>query len=446
MKNKIIILWSCVLLATPAIAADAPNLNAAVALALEHTPSLQAAQAARDASVEDVSLGRAWLLPSVVVTGSLTRINQDFNYNKPSAFLSPTVRNREQDYGIRISQPLFDVAKWAMYKQGSISAATGEVKLAIQRQRTILEASAAWLDVMRAQAAYAAAIASEKAMDRLATQAKAAFDVGTAAVNDSLSASSRRDLAKAGRIRAGQVLAQAKARLNSLVGKPLDVSVALHQDIKPLHAMPDALKIWEQRAEVNALGVRLSSQGIAIADAAHLQAVGTAMPNVQLVAGWNHNKSSDSTFGGSTVKAAYIGVELSMPLYAGGATWAKARKSSKQKLQAEFNLAEAKRTARLEARQAWLSVRTTAAEVAALDAALNSAKVEKDAMQVSFEVGLRTMTEALDAQERFASAQQRYADVVARHAMAYLQLMAATGDLNNTSVAMVNTTLFSLER
>ncbi|MDQ7058160.1 MAG: TolC family protein, partial [Ghiorsea sp.] len=324
MKNKIIILWSCVFLATPAIAADAPNLNSAVVLALEHTPSLQAAQAARDASVEDVSLGRAWLLPSVVVTGSLTRINQDFNYDKPSAFLSPTVRNREQDYGIRISQPLFDVAKWAMYKQGSISAATGEVKLAIQRQRTILEASAAWLDVMRAQAAYAAAKASEKAMDRLATQAKAAFDVGTAAVNDSLSASSRRDLAKAGRIRAGQVLAQAKARLNSLVGQPLDVSVALHQGIKPLHAMPDALQTWEQRAEVNALGVRLSSQGIAIADAAHLQAVGTAMPNLQLVAGWNHNKSSDGIFGGSTVKAAYIGVELSMPLYAGGATWAKA--------------------------------------------------------------------------------------------------------------------------
>jgi len=443
--KKIMILSLCLLLPSPAFSADVSSLQSAVDLALMHAPSLQAAQAARNASAEDISLGRASLLPYVVGKASFTRKNQDFSYDIPAAFLSPTVRNNEQVYAIRAYQPLFDMTRWATYQQGKISAATGEVKLAMQRQQTILQASAAWLDVIRAQAAFSAAKASEQTMNKLAMQAKAAFEVGTAAVNDSLSASSRRDLAKVGRIRAGQILAQAEARLNSLIGKEMMVSVALHQGVEPLHLKDDNLEIWEQRAEATALGVQLSDQAVAMADAEHLKSVGGAMPTLQLVAGWDHIKSSDGTFGGSTVKGASIGIELSMPLYAGGATWAKQRKSTKEKVQAEFELEEAKRTARLAARQSLLELRTTAAEVKALDAALSSAKTEKKAAQASFEVGLRTITEALDAEERLAAAKQRYADAVARHAMAYLQLMAATGELNESSVSRIDDLLTSRE-
>ncbi|WP_038247079.1 TolC family protein [Ghiorsea bivora] len=436
--KKIIILSLCLLLPSPAFSAGVSSLQSAVDLALKHAPSLQAAQAARNALTEDITLGRASMLPYVVANASLTRRNQDFSYDVSFDFLKTGVRNNEQIYGIKAYQPLFDVEKWAAYQQGKISAATGEVKLAMQRQQTILEASAAWLSVIRAKAAFSAAKVREQAMNKLAMQAKSAFEVGTATVNDSLSASSRRDLATAGRIRAGQVLAQAEARLNSLVGMEMVVSGTLHQGMEPLHVKEDNLEIWEQRAEATALGVQLSDQAVAMADAEHLKSVGGAMPTLQLVAGWDHIKSSDGTFGGSTVKGASFGIELSMPLYAGGGIWAQQRKSTQEKIQAEFNMAEAKRTARLAARQSLLGLRTTAAEVKALDAALSSAKTEKKAAQAGFEVGVRTITDALDAEERLAAAKQRYADAVARHTMAYLQLIASTGELDESSVSIID--------
>jgi len=439
--KKAFAIWAALLLSTFAFSAHAESLKSVVDQALAHAPLLQAAQAARDASNEDITLGRAWLLPYVVANGSLTRRNQDFRYDRSFAFLTTRVRNNEQVYGIRAYQPLFNVEKWATYQQGKISAATGEVKLTMQRQQTILEASAAWLDVMRAKAAFIAAKASEQVMNKLAMQAKAAFEVGTAAVNDSLSASSRRDLIKAARIRAGQVLTQAEAQLNSLAGKEMMVSVELYQGIEPLQVKEDKLGIWEQRAEITALGVQLSDQAVAMADADHLKSVGGAMPTLQLVAGWDYNKSSDGSFGGSTVKGASIGIEVSMPLYAGGATWAQQRKSTQEKIQAEFNMEEAKRTARLAARQSLLELRTTAAEVKALDAALSSAKMEKKASQAGFELGVRTITDALDAEERLAVAKQRYADAVARHAMAYLQLMASTNELDESSVSIIDSFL-----
>ncbi|MDQ6963927.1 MAG: TolC family protein, partial [Mariprofundales bacterium] len=209
MKKRVVTLLVVMLLSNTAMAADPSSLRSVVALALEHAPSLQAAEAARDAAAEDLILGRAWLLPYVIANGSVNQVIQDFKYNKPISFLLTNIRNDEQSYGIKAYQPLFDIKKWATYQQGKISAATGRVKLALQRQRTTLETAAAWLDVIRAKAAYAAAVANERAISHLAKQAKAAFEVGTAAVNDSLTASSRRDLAKAARIRASQVLAQA---------------------------------------------------------------------------------------------------------------------------------------------------------------------------------------------------------------------------------------------
>ncbi|MBN4076926.1 TolC family protein [Mariprofundus ferrooxydans] len=447
MKKTMMLWLFLLLLLLPkfAFSADATRLQSVVALALEHAPTLQAAEAARDAAAEDITLGRAWLLPYVVANGSLTRRNQDFSYDRTIGFLTTTVRNNEQIYGIKAYQPLFDVEKWAIYQQGKISAATGEVKLAIQRQQTILQASAAWLDVIRAQATFSAAKASEQAMNTLAMQAKAAFEVGTAAINDSLSARSRRDLTKAARIRAGQALALSQAQLNSLVGKNLPVSVELYQGIEPLHVSKDKLEVWEQRAEATSLGVQLSDQALAMADAEHLKSVGGAMPTLQLVAGWDYNKSSQGIFVGSTVKSASIGIEMSIPLYAGGSTWAEQRKASKEKIQAEFNMAEAKRTARLAARQSLLGLRTTAAEVEALDAALSSAKMEKKAAQAGFEVGIRTITDALDAEERLAAARQRYADAVARHAMAYLQLMASSNHLAKSTVEKIDQLLTGSE-
>jgi len=450
VKNRTYLLLTACLMAmvsftTAPSLSQAESLKSAVTQALEHAPSLLAAQAARDASNEDMTLGRAWLLPYVVANGSLTRIDQDSIYSDPklAKILSATSRNNQRAYSVKAYQPLFDVAKWAIYQQGKISAATGELKLRMQRQKTILETSAAWLSVMRAQAAFTAAKASEQAMAKLAMQAKMSFDVGTVAVNDSLAAQSRRDLATVGRIRAGQVLDQAKALLYSLVGHTLAdkqdlVSADLHRGLVTLRAKPDDLKTWEQQAETGALAVRLSEQSIAMADAAHLQAIGAATPKVQLVATWGRDKNSDGIFGGSAAQDTSIGIEFSMPLYAGGSTWAKQRKSTKERLQAEFEREEAKRTARLTAQQSLLSLRTTAAEVAALNVSLRSAELEKKAAQAGFDVGVRTITEALDAEERLAAAKQNYADAVARHAMAYLQLIASTGKLNVSSVAKID--------
>ncbi len=409
--------------------AQAQTLPETVAQALAYAPSMQAAEAARRASDEDFVLGRAWLRPYVVAKGAIYTRDQDYTYKRPNPILANKVMNHQRSYGVTLYQPLFDLEKWAGYQQGKLLRATGELKLALQRQQVMLQVAAAWLAVVRAQAGLAAAAQSEREMSRVAKQAQVAFDVGTVAVNDSLSASSRRDLAKARRIRAAQALAEARARLDSLAGHPVSMHVELPAHVQPLRAEPDQLAVWERRAASAAIDVQLHDDALEMADAGKLKALGGALPKVQVVAGWNRDNSSDGIYGGTQLTDASIGVEFSMPLYAGGGTWAQQRKSLHQKRQAEFALQEAKRSARLAAREAFLELQTTAAEVQALDAALASAKVERRAAAAGYAAGIRSVTETLDAEARLAIAKQRYADAVARHSMAYLRLLAAANQL-----------------
>ncbi|MDQ6951370.1 MAG: TolC family protein [Mariprofundales bacterium] len=412
------------------LAQDGVGLTAAVNRALTHAPSLQAAMAARDASQEDRVLGRAWLLPFVEIKGSAVRQKQDSTYFRHAGLLKPIVRSWNTLYGINAYQPLFDIQRWAAYKQGEVAAEQGKITLALANQQAMLQAVAAWLDVVRARAAFEAAKSSEQAMAKLAAQAKAAFIVGTVSINNSLAATSRHDLARAITIQDQQRLEQAQALLDSLEGRATPVVLSLSANMVPI-AMPSNLKQWQQRAEEGAIPVHLSQQQLKLADAGSLKALGGALPKVQLVAGWSRTENTDGTFGGSRERNASIGVELSMPLYAGGATGAQQRKSDRQQVAAEFRLDDAKRNARLAARQSWLELHSTAAELIAANSALSSASLEVKAANEGLKVGLRTITEALDAEDRLAAARSRYADVVVRHGMAWLQLYAVVGALNS---------------
>ncbi|MDQ6953659.1 MAG: TolC family outer membrane protein [Mariprofundaceae bacterium] len=413
----------------PAYATESLSLKAAVEQALQHAPALQAEQAGRDAAQENIALGQAQLRPYVAISGSFKQEKQHFTYDQPLAFLRTNISNRKIYYGIQLVQPLFDLTKWALYQQGQLTAASADLKLAVQRQQTMLQAASAWLDVMRSQAALHAATKNEQAMQSLAKKADIAFKIGLSSINESLAASSRFDLAKATRIRANHAVLQAKSTLDSLLGKSENVDAHIPHDFYPLALQPSSLAAWQKAAEQQSLSIELARESVKLFDNQYTQALGSAMPKVQLIAGWNKNQASDGSFGGSSVKTSVIGIELNAPLYAGGALSAKRRQATDNKVQAEYQIAEAKRSTRLSTQQTWLTLQSGLAELSALKHAKVSAKEALKASQVGLEVGLRTLNDVMDSQQRLANTQQSYADALARYAMSWLQLHAIAGQL-----------------
>jgi len=407
------------------------TLQQAVDLALEHAPAIHAAEAGRDAASEDAAIGRAGLLPYVEMRGSLQRRNQNTAFDAvPAIPLKTDLNYNANRIGIRIVQPLIDLQRWAGYRQGELSAEAGALKLELEQQRLMLETARALLGVATAQASLEAAQAREDAAAKLATQAGAAYRVGTAARTDLLDAEARHDQAKAERLAARNDLDQARALLTSLTGMPVDMVAAPKISNDPGLPLPAGVSHWEQLASEKAIAVKLAAVQFDVAKQEEKRALGGALPKVEAFAEVSRDRAGDSMFGtGTTLRDRSVGIQFRMPLYAGGGTRAQMRKSKNQSVQAEFALEDDMRLARLTARQAYLSLQSAAAQVRATGKARASAEQAAKAAHLGHKVGLRSVSEVLDADERKFAADRNLAVARAQYVFATLQLRASIGEL-----------------
>jgi outer membrane protein len=333
---------------------------------------------------------------------------------------------------------MFDLERWAGYRQGELSAESGELRLRLERQRLMLETARAFLDATTAQAALSAARAREEAAEKLAVQLEASFRVGTAAMPEKLDAEARRDLARADRLRAANDLDQARATLASLTGRSVDELMSPQLSKTPVDLSPVQLAKWEDQAAGKAIAVQLAEVQFGVAKQGKDKALGGALPKVEAFGEISRDRSSDTSVrSGATVRDQAIGVQVKMPLYAGGGTTAQMRKSEKEALQAEFALADDMRLARLTARQAFLARQSAASQVAAMRQATISARKAAESVHSGYKVGLRSITEVLDADERSFIAERNLAIAGAQYVFAFLQLRASIGELTDRPLPTV---------
>jgi outer membrane protein len=190
--------------------------------------------------------------------------------------------------------------------------------------------------------------------------------------------------------------------------------------------------------------VRLASNSAKQADEKVTHAIGTASPSLSLVGSLGYN---DATYGqfrtGYNIRNEQIGVQLDVPLYAGGGTWATLRQNEKLASQAELELEDAKRQARLDAQAAFLAVNESQAQVAALTAATQSAYKARQAAELGYKVGLRDIVERLDAEERLFSARHELTQARGAYLMARLRLDAAIGKLDREAIVKATSRLLT---
>jgi len=418
------------LLAPAWLRAEPMTLQQAIDLALEHAPAMQKAEANRDAAAEDADIGRAGLLPYVQATASIQKRRQDTAYDVPQTFFKTNLNYTETFIGLKMVQPLFDLSRWTGYRQGEISAETGELRLRLERQRLMLETALAVLEVVTSQAMLDAATAQEQAAAKAADEAGAAFRAGTRGKIERLEAESRRDLARAGRLHAESRLAQARSMLASLTRK--EVSDVMVPDVADRLQLPDSSEAWEKLAAAQSLPVLLSQKRLEMAEQQTRRSLGSGLPKVEAFAEVGRDRSGDTMLGSpATVRSGSIGVQLNVPLYAGGGTTAKMRKDEAERVAAEYALADDVRLAQLSAQQAYLSLADAVARIEAMRKALLSAREASGAIHIGYRAGLRNISELLDADERLHRAEADLASAEAQLVAATLQLKASAGRLDS---------------
>ncbi len=413
-----------------AFGADNASLSSLLAKALVNDADFAAARAIYQGESASRAVARAGLLPSVDLGVSST--HSDTYRRELSRTRGDDFSFDPQSASLRISQPLFDLGKWATYQEGSARSLRAEVVFADARQELILRLSTAYFTYLLAVDTLDLAQAQQLALAAQTTQVEHLFKSGVAVITDLEETKARQLVAYAQELAARNALELRRKELRKITGElaPKEIAAAL---VVPLLVPPEGtLESWVEAAR--AANLKILAQGLVIEIAGHQLSRNRAdfWPSLALVA--NHQRSSDSNYFTARERSTSVGVQLSMNLLDGGGTSARSVQAAAQLERARHELESLVSDAEIKASQAYLEVVNGIASITAYQQAVKSGETTLLGMQIGQKAGLRTNTDVLNAQQQLFGARrdlqkERYAYLVNR-----LALQAAVGALGDAQI------------
>ena len=342
--------------------------------------------------------------------------------------------------GVSLSQPLYRRQNWLQYEQSDLLLKQADAELQTVEQDLILRAAQAYFDVLAAQDNLVFVTAQKQAIERQLLQAKRKFEVGTNTITDVDEAQAGYDLVLSQVITAKNDLLIKNRALGKIIGTAPPTLAKLNEDWNPVSPDPATEAEWMTLARQSNPNVIRQGTALNIAAMEVDRQQAGHYPTLDLVASYAEDSANGSaTFGfGSDSTTKSIGVQLSVPLYSGGATSSRKREAVHSKESVRYVLEDAQRTAEFDSSQAFLGVINGIAQVHALEQAVKSNESSLKSSERGWEVGTRTAVDVLNAQQQLYSAkrdlqQSRYNTLISQ-----LQLDAAVGRLTAQSLEVIN--------
>ena len=419
-----------------------PAALAVAALVLALAPAAASAQSLRELYEAAHGYDATYLAARALADSAIYRVEQARALNRPSASLSalagrtqthPTVGDNFGSNALSATlsgkQPLFNRANNATIAQAERTLESSLADLDTAEQDLILRVSQAYFDVLGAQDTLETTRANKTAIAEQLASAKRNFEVGTATITDTREAQARFDLATAQEIAADNDLVTKRIALDQLVGRtnvtprPLAVPVAL----PPTAGVP--LEQLVSRAADEHPAVRRAQVAYEVAQLETEKARAQALPTVDAVASVAGGHGTIAANATGYNAAGTIGVQINVPLYAGGSIQNRIRETIVLEERSRNDLEAARRTVTQSTRQAYYTVQSSAAQVKALEAAEASSQLALEATQLGYRVGIRVNVDVLNAQSQLYQTRRDLARARYDLLLATLRLRQASGRL-----------------
>ena len=400
---------------------------------------LRAARHALTAAQEKLPQARAGLLPQVSASAANTRSHGFYSF---AANPDSEREVASWNWALQLTQPLIRVQNWRALSQAQAQQELAEAQYALAQQDMVLRLVQAYFEVEVARQGIAVTDAQVRATQELLAQNKKGFTAGTHAITDVHEAQSRLELARAQRVGALNDLATKEADLEKLVGPlPAKLEPLKNNAVLPLPTPLD-VRSWSEQARAEALQVRVQRAAVAVAEKEVSKNSAAHLPTLDFTASYGRNGSSGSSSTpqdfSSSSQAGQFGIQLTVPLYAGGGVQSKVRESLAQVEQARAELENAQRTAVALARQSFNGVLNAQAQVQALQAAIESSESAIKGNRIGVQLGTRINIDVLNAEQQLFTAQRDL--IKARYDMLLsgFKLKAAAGSLTELDVEVAD--------
>lgn len=436
--------------------AHADDLLQAYNLARSSDPTFSGAEASNRSVKENAVQARAAMLPQIdgSATGGVSTSKSDSGSTTaidPNTGLpvlvsgNSTTTSRSLSTGLGVSQMVFDPAAQARLRSARASGKASDMTLNAAGDTLITRTSQAYFNVLIALETLNAAESRETALKKQFDFASKRLEVGLAPITDVYEARAQYDDARANTILVRNVVDDSYQALQEITGVPVRNLMALPDNFKPTLPAEGPADAWVQRAFDNnptlaaqKYNVEAAEEGISSARAGYLPRL-YANAGYDVRKSWTTNKaagvsrSSDGMSNGPSVN-----LQLSVPIFNGGATASQVRQAIAQRDGAEDQMEATRRGLERNTRAAYQGLVAGISTVEARRSALESAQGAYDASLVGLEVGTRTVIDVLINQQNLFNAQQAYSKAKYDFLQSRLLLEQSAGTLSVEDVADVN--------
>ena len=411
-------------------------------LALQHDPKLKEAQANRDAALENRPQSIARLLPNLSMKGQLNRNSVLSKFSGGQLTFIAGARNVgfwNSNASVNLTQPVYHHELWVQLAQADSQIAQAEANFAAEQQSLMFRAAQAYFSVLYAQDNLEFTSAEKLALGRQWEQAKARYEVGLIPITDAQVAQASYDQAQSGAIAAANDLENAKEALKEIVGDYSGDLYGLAAEVPLSGPQPENIEEWNKQAQQDNLAIIAAANGAEVAKKnIDLQFAGH-LPSIDLTAAAGFTDTNRPN--GIPTEFEQIGMQVNVPLFAGGGVNSQVRQARHQFEAAQERLDTQRRAVRKQVKNAYRGIQTSIGQVRALKTAVVSTQGALEATEAGFEVGTRTMVDVVLVQRNLYQTLRDYAKTRYDYITNSLSLKQAAGALRAEDLALVNSWL-----
>lgn len=416
--------------------AHALTLAEAIALAQRNDPTYLASQANVQVNRARAEQAFSRRLPQLTASFNNNSNQRDYTAlgNRPNPV---SERYNSRATQLNLTQPLLHVDKIIAQHQADSQVSQAEYQQLAAEKNLLLRLAQAWLETLYAQTAILASDSKVRTSQQEMELSQKATDKGVMSITERETAQMRHAQALAEQTAAQNEYELKLATLEQIIGtdEPPHAS-ALSDHLLTL--APTPLADWLAQAEQNNPTVLAAQRALEVAEQeVHKHRAGH-LPTLDLVASRSlSTQGSGITGGGAGFHSSIdsLGIQLNIPLYSGGEQNAKIGEAHALRDKARYELDAARRTSRLNIKQAWHNWQSAHARQQSGKQTLQATEFALQAATAQRTHGLKADLDVLQAQQQRAEAQRDWHKARTEILLSYLKLKAETGELTDEDVA-----------
>jgi outer membrane protein len=432
------------LLFTPYTSTFAADLIDIYRAALNSDPIYQAAVSTRLSQREAIPQSVAALLPNISAQANISNNYQNITQPPTTGQPNGLSNFQSQGYNISIRQPLINVNDWLAVKQANNTGKQADLTLAAAAQDLIFHVATAYFNVLSAQDTLRFTQAEKAANSKQLNQAQKRVQVGLDALTSVYEAKAAYDKSLATEISAENTLRNNQEALRQLTGQTYSFIKAFTKKIPLQNPQPNNIERWINAATQNNLKLMAARYGVEVArEKIKLQASGH-LPSLSLIGSYGKTDTFNNVPSLLNKNGGTLGLELDVPLFAGGAVSSKTRQAQYDFQTASANLDNTYRLIIINTRQKYNDVLADISKIKAEQQAIKSAQLSLDSTEESYKAGTRTIVDVLIAQQNLYDAKRSAASDQYNYLLDTLLLKQAAGSLKPDDLVQINKFLTSI--